>query len=80
MISLRNVSKTYDDGHVHAVRRIDLDIAEGELLVLLGESGCGKTTTLKMINRLIEPSAGTVRVHGQDTRELAGPDLRRRIG
>ena len=80
MIALRNVSKTYDDGRVHAVRQVDLDVAEGELLVLLGESGCGKTTTLKMINRLIERSSGDIRVGGEDVGMVDPIDLRRRIG
>ena len=55
-------------------------MARGELLVLLGGSGSGKTTTLKMVNRLIEPSAGCVRIAGRDTRELAPHALRRGIG
>jgi len=48
--------------------------------VLLGGSGCGKTTTLKLINRLVEPSSGSVRIAGGDTRAMAGHELRRRIG
>jgi len=67
-------------GAVVAVEDLSLEVARGELLVLLGRSGSGKTTTLKMVNRLIEPSAGCVRIAGHDTRELAPHDLRRGIG
>jgi osmoprotectant transport system ATP-binding protein len=59
---------------------IDLEVVEGETLVLLGESGCGKTTTLRMINRLIEPTAGEVLVEGRPTTGWAAIALRRRIG
>ena len=58
MIELRKVTKSYSNSHTEAVKDISLKVAEGELLALLGESGCGKTTTLKMINRLIEPTSG----------------------
>ena len=78
MIELQHLTKQY--GERVAVRDLSLTVAEGELLVLLGGSGSGKTTTLKMINRLIEPSAGSVLVDGRDVAELASHDLRRRIG
>jgi osmoprotectant transport system ATP-binding protein len=57
-----------------------LDVADGETLVLLGSSGSGKTTTLKMINRLIEPTAGSVEIGDQDASRLSPIDLRRSIG
>jgi osmoprotectant transport system ATP-binding protein len=80
MIELENVSKSYDGGDTWAVRDISLTIEAGKLLVLLGSSGCGKTTTLKMINRLIEPSDGRIRIDGQDVTDQDAIQLRRRIG
>lgn len=79
MIRLSNVTKQYPDGTV-AVREANLEIKHGELLVLLGESGCGKTTLLKMINRLIELSSGTIEVEGEDVTSVDPVQLRRRIG
>ena len=59
MIDLQDVSKSFDGGRTWAVRDVSLHVAEGELLVLLGSSGCGKTTTLKIINRLVDATRGT---------------------
>ncbi|APR82353.1 putative ABC transporter ATP-binding protein [Minicystis rosea] len=78
MIELDEVSKHYD-GKV-AVDRVSLRVAPGELVVLLGGSGSGKTTTLKMTNRLIEPTSGRVRIDGEDVTAVPAPSLRRRIG
>jgi osmoprotectant transport system ATP-binding protein len=80
MITLGQVSKTYHGGKTIAVHELDLEIAEGEFLALLGESGSGKTTTLKMINRLIEPSSGRILVDGQSVLEQDPAELRRGIG
>ncbi|MGH9390310.1 MAG: ABC transporter ATP-binding protein, partial [Vicinamibacteria bacterium] len=78
MIELEALTKRYDG--IVAVERVNLAVGKGELLVLLGGSGCGKTTTLKMINRLIEPSAGRVRIDGEDTATALPHELRRTIG
>ena len=78
MIDITNVVKRFAS-HT-AVDNVSLRVGTGETLVLLGTSGCGKTTTLKMINRLIEPSSGSIRVDGIDVAQQPGPDLRRRIG
>ena len=80
MIRLKEVSKSFDGGRSYAVKELSLEVHEGETMVLLGSSGCGKTTTLKMINRLIEPTGGLIEVGRQD---VAGQDpvsLRRSIG
>jgi osmoprotectant transport system ATP-binding protein len=70
----------YRIGSAEILRGIDLSIARGEVLVLLGESGCGKTTTLKLVNRLIEPTTGEVRVSGRPTTDWDAIELRRSIG
>jgi osmoprotectant transport system ATP-binding protein len=79
MIRLSGVGKTYPDGTV-AVHELDLDVAQGELVVLVGPSGCGKSTTLKMINRLIEPTTGTIEIDGEDVTGKDPVRLRRGIG
>ena len=63
-----------------AVDRATATIAPGELVVILGPSGCGKTTLLKMVNRLYEPTAGTIYLNGQDVRQLKVTALRQQIG
>jgi osmoprotectant transport system ATP-binding protein len=79
MISLRNVSKVYS-GDERAVDQLTLSVDRGETLVLLGASGCGKTTTLKMINRLVEPTDGEILVSGRNVQDLDPVLLRRSIG
>lgn len=70
----------YAVGAAQILDDINLQVFRGETLILLGESGCGKTTTLRLINRLIEPTRGTVFVAGKSTAEWNQINLRRRIG
>ena len=79
MIVLEGVGKSYD-GARFVVRDVSFHVPRGQLLILLGGSGSGKTTTLKMINRLIEPTAGRIRVDGRDVRATDPVELRRSIG
>jgi osmoprotectant transport system ATP-binding protein len=78
-INLERVRKQYPDGTV-AVEGLDLDMAAGETTVLIGPSGCGKSTVLRMINRLIEPTSGTIRLDGLDVTSVDAAKLRRSIG
>ncbi len=79
-IRLDRVVKTYPSQARPAVDGVSLDVAAGELLVLLGTSGSGKTTLLKTINRLVEPTSGRVEVQGVDVRGRPPAELRRGIG
>ncbi|PWS30163.1 ABC transporter ATP-binding protein [Pedobacter paludis] len=78
MIELKSVSKSF--GNTQAVKQISFKVNEKENLVLLGTSGCGKTTTLKMINRLIEPDSGEIIINDEDITNQNPEILRRGIG
>ncbi len=79
MITLEGLSKSFADGPA-VVGDVSLTVARGEFLVLIGESGSGKTTTLNMINRLTEPTSGRILIEGHDIREEDPVTLRRRMG
>src|SRR5260221_1288342 len=79
LIELINVTKSFDGERSHALRDASLRIDTGGFIALVGTSGSGKTTALKMINRLIEPDRGEVRFEGEAVASLDAPTLRRRI-
>lgn len=79
MIEFRNVSKTFSDGTT-AIHDFSLVLPSRKTTVLVGSSGCGKTTILRMINRMVEPSGGTIEIDGEDVGSLNPVTLRRRIG
>ena len=78
MISIEGVSKSF--GSNKAVDTVSFQANDKEILVLLGTSGCGKTTTLKMINRLIEPDSGNIFIDGKNIRDQKPEELRKTIG
>lgn len=78
LLELRGVRKSYG-GHA-VLGGVDLGVAAGEFVALVGRSGSGKTTLLKSINRLVEPDAGAVLFEERDVREPPVAELRRRIG
>ena len=80
LVQFHNVSFALPDNNSPIISELNFSVARGETLVLLGESGCGKTTTLKLVNRLLVPTGGEVVVEGKGTTEWDPISLRRRIG
>jgi len=80
LIELDKVSKSFDGGRSLALREVSLAVEAGAFIALVGASGSGKTTAMKLINRLLEPDGGEVRLEGTPVRSLDAPLLRRRIG
>lgn len=80
LVEFRNVSYSVPGLAAQIISNLNLKVGRGETLVLLGESGCGKTTTLRLVNRLLLPTAGEVLVEGKRTVEWDAISLRRRTG
>ena len=78
MIKLKNVIKKF--GNQIAVDNLSLEIKKGEICAFVGESGCGKSTTLRMINRLIPFDSGSIKIDNKDINEYDPVELRRSIG
>src|SRR5438046_3861603 len=79
LVEFRDVSYAVNGGRP-IIDRLSLQVTQGETLVLLGESGCGKTTTLRLVNRLLTPTAGEILVEGKATTDWDVIRLRRRTG
>lgn len=80
LVEFRDVSYSVPALPAPIISHLNLSVNAGETLVLLGESGCGKTTTLKLVNRLLEPTSGSVIVQGRSTVEWDPIQLRRQTG
>jgi phosphonate transport system ATP-binding protein len=76
ILQINNLHKIYNNG-THALKGVSFDVQEGEFLVIIGLSGSGKSTLLRCINRLIEPTSGTIRFDGRDITHIKGEELRK---
>ncbi|TFJ38727.1 glycine/betaine ABC transporter ATP-binding protein [Carnobacterium divergens] len=79
MLEFKNVSKIYKGGK-KAVDDVNLNFEKGEFIAFIGTSGSGKTTTMRMINRMIEPTSGQILINGEDIAKTDPVELRRKIG
>lgn len=79
-VEFQNVSKSFPGSDYYAVNQVSLSIKQGEFITILGSSGCGKTTLLKLVNRLYEPDEGRILLFGEDIANKNPVELRRGIG
>ena len=77
-IKFRNINKSFGDKEI--IKDLSFEIEEGQFITILGSSGSGKTTTLKMVNRLIEPNSGQIEINDKEIKEYDLIELRRQIG
>ena len=76
MLRIKGLTKRYRTGDL-ALKGLDLDVPDGEVMALIGPSGAGKSTVIRCVNRLVEPTAGTVMLNGIEITTLGSRDLRR---
>lgn len=79
IVSVRNLKLTYEGG-VEALRGVNLDVHEGEMVAIIGGNGCGKTTLAKTLNGLLRPSSGSVHVGGKDASRMTVAELAKTVG
>jgi osmoprotectant transport system ATP-binding protein len=79
MIEFKHVTKTYPDG-TEAIKNMSFKVENNEMVTLIGPSGCGKTTAMKMVNRLIEPTTGSIYINNKDIKSYNINELRWNIG
>ena len=79
-IEFHHISKIYPNALQPALNDLSFQIYEGEFITILGSSGSGKTTILKMMNRLIEPNQGSIEFYGQNIQAMNPIELRRQMG
>lgn len=80
MITLERVTKIYPGTSVPAAESVDMEVSQGEICILIGSSGCGKTTLMRMMNRLEPTTSGIIRIDGKNIMEMDLIELRRGIG
>src|ERR1700716_3785795 len=76
MLRIKGLTERYRTGDL-AIKGIDLEVPDGQVMALIGPSGAGKSTVIRCINRLVEPSSGTIELNGIDVVKLGSGDLRR---
>ena len=79
MIEFKNLTKRFPGGKI-AVDSLNLTFNDGEFIVFIGTSGSGKTTSMRMINRMIEPTSGEILINGKNSKDMNAVELRRQIG
>jgi osmoprotectant transport system ATP-binding protein len=80
LITFEHVTKRYPGSAAPALNALDMEVPDGQTMVLVGPSGCGKTTSLRMINRMVDPTEGRILLDGQDIQQIDPAKLRRGIG